>query len=207
MLTRLVEDILQGKPFQAIALDSVPGEALRNATLLPPGCGSRWLLPAGRCHPSRRTVFPVAAAKTAEVDESLSPAERVRQVISQVTGYAPAQIGDDAEFERDLGIDTLKIMDIVIRLRGKVLPPRFTTFRQATSVRKVLSLAEAAPAGPSGVPVSGPKPIPHLRCYRAERLSPAAFRFRAGGRPAPLPRRLSGGAMPGDGGGDRRACG
>jgi len=45
-----------------------------------------------------------------------------------VSGYDPAAIDDAAEFESDLGIDTLKIFEILARLRGSVLPRKFVNF-------------------------------------------------------------------------------
>ncbi len=161
ILTGLVGEILQGRPFQAIGLDRRrdPLHALaqlRN-TLSGPIPFPRRPLPTKPWKTSERK--PLEASK----DEGIAPADRVRCIVSQVSGYAVEKVADDTEFERDLGIDTLKIFEIIARLRGSLLPIDFSDFRQATSIRKIL--AQAA-VGAGRYAVAAAQPVNDLQCFR-----------------------------------------
>jgi amino acid adenylation domain-containing protein len=143
VLTRLIEDMLQGKPFAAFSLD----RSHHDVRLALEGLSSELEQPLGtprRPLPTRPQGVGVPVGQIAVSSKPLSASDIVRGVVAQVSGYDISQIDDDAEFERDLGIDTLKILQIVAQLRGKVLPRDFTNFRQATSVRKILTFSESA---------------------------------------------------------------
>ncbi len=78
----------------------------------------------------------------ADFDNEMSTIDRIYASVSLISGYDRASIDRDAEFEGDLGIDTLKIFEILSRLRGNVLPQQVENFRELTSVQKILTAAE-----------------------------------------------------------------
>jgi len=129
-LSGLVANILRGKPFQALSADSP--DVLQQ--LAEPVCIERLPLPAPG-HAAKKTV-------QSTVDASLSARDQIRQVVAAVSGYELSEIGDDAEFESDLGIDTLKIFEIFFRLQGHLLSPGSGNFRDLTSVNKLVAAAE-----------------------------------------------------------------
>jgi aspartate racemase len=142
VLVGLVSDMLQGKPFQTVALDPHADRAAGigdRLAALPRQLEAPLEIPRSPPAVRRRAVRPPAVAGG---PANASPRDMVRQVVAAVSGYAPERITDDAEFERDLGIDTLKIFEIVSRLSGSVLPQRFARLREATSVRRILELAQ-----------------------------------------------------------------
>lgn len=149
VLARLVEDILQGKPNQSLHLDRRrkdvrPRLAKLAADLERPLAISRLPLPA------RAVVLPGGGAPSREATAGGSPEERIRQVVSEISGYAPERIGRDDDFEKDLGIDTLKIFEIFSRLRSTVLPPGVQNFRELTTLGKILGALEGGAADPVG---------------------------------------------------------
>ncbi len=143
ILTRLVDQILQGKPFQTEALDH-PAESMTSRIdglseqLQQPLLIKRQPLPA------QRTVIKAEARPDLVNTVASDPAEQVRAAVAEISGYARDQIRDDAEFERDLGIDTLKIFEILSRLRGSVLPQQVENFRELTSIEKILAVAASS---------------------------------------------------------------
>jgi acyl transferase domain-containing protein/NAD(P)H-dependent flavin oxidoreductase YrpB (nitropropane dioxygenase family)/phosphopantetheinyl transferase len=151
ILTRLVDQILQGKPFQTEALhhaaepvpDRIDGLAER---LRQPLAIKRQPLPA------QRTAAKAEQRQDPANPVRLDPAEQVRAAVAEVSGYSRDQIRDDAEFERDLGIDTLKIFEILSRLRGTILPQEVGNFRQLTSIEKILAAVGAVQSGATATP-------------------------------------------------------
>ena len=141
VLTRLVNGMLQGKAFQTYHLDKPGGDVFKRLD----GLGAALARPLKfhrRPLPTRSRLLPVLAAPAAS-DAPQSVPDQIRAIVSQVSGYEIAHIKDDAEFERDLGIDTLKIFEIIARLRGTVLPKEFVNYREATSVQKILAFASS----------------------------------------------------------------
>jgi len=143
VLTGLVDDILQGKQFQTIYLDHGKktleqlqelSEVITQAVKF-----QRRPLPL-----LPRSLKSKGKTVSTEYPETMNRADTVRRIIATVTGYPEYEIHDEAEFESDLGIDTLKIFDIISRLRGTVLATTFRDFRRATSINKILGLAETA---------------------------------------------------------------
>ncbi|MBN1271580.1 MAG: amino acid adenylation domain-containing protein [Candidatus Aminicenantes bacterium] len=139
VLAGLVSDILQGKAFQTIYLDH-RGKIRKQLDKLQENLRAP-LKMRRRPLSSRLRASSAKPLEAADSVEIKTPYERVRFAVSRVTGYKPEQIEDDAEFERDLGINTLKIFEIITRLRGNVLPRDFSRFREATSIRKILDIA------------------------------------------------------------------
>ncbi|WP_179115991.1 type I polyketide synthase [Solemya velum gill symbiont] len=141
ILCGLVDQILQGKPFQTEPLV----KAAEPANFRIDGLHERLEEPLD----IKRQPLPVQVRKSrveqAPVNSSeaqLSIIEQIRLAVSEVSGYSLDQIADDAEFERDLGIDTLKIFEILSRLRGTVLPQKLENFRNLTSVAKINAVAQ-----------------------------------------------------------------
>jgi acyl transferase domain-containing protein/NAD(P)H-dependent flavin oxidoreductase YrpB (nitropropane dioxygenase family)/phosphopantetheinyl transferase len=149
ILTRLVDQILQGKPFQTEPLwhmsesitARIDGLAIR---LEQPLTIKRQPLPA-----QQKAAKRMVQAATTRASR-LEPIDQIRAAVAEVSGYAIEQIKDEAEFERDLGIDTLKIFEILSRLRGSVLPQQVANFRDLTSVAKILAAADAISASRAG---------------------------------------------------------
>lgn len=172
-LTGLVQSLLDGRPHQALPLSrrtqgSKEALAGLQAQLAEPVRIHRSSRAAPRLSrpprpaPARPAPSPlVEAAQPAEAPAG-SLRDRVVAVVAEVSGYAPAQIGDQQDFEADLGIDTLKIFEIFSRLRGEVLPTRIKNFRDLTSVAKVVAAAggdrqlAGAPAGGDDPPARRP---------------------------------------------------
>jgi 3-oxoacyl-(acyl-carrier-protein) synthase/malonyl CoA-acyl carrier protein transacylase len=170
VLTGLVDDILQGKAFQAIYLDRRSRTGARLDEL--PELLQQPLKFRRRPLPTRpRDAMRAEQAGSTATLEGLNVADGIRQVVAAVSGYAISEIRDDAEFERDLGIDTLKIFDIISRLRGKVLPRDFREYRRATSIQKILDLADAeTPGDPHGQNLEEPAAATRtLHCYRLQK--------------------------------------
>jgi acyl transferase domain-containing protein len=144
VLAKLVRGILQGKPFASLPLD---GRKLDPREQLA-GLGNALAAPL---EIERRPVRAAPAVRSLRKDEApvvrrAEPAtteEAVRAVIVEVTGYAPGDIPADADLERDLGIDTLKIFEIFSRLRRDVLPADTPNFRELTTVARIVGAAEA----------------------------------------------------------------
>lgn len=145
VLTGLISEILAGRPHQAIAVDE-GGHAAMVAERLPALLAEALRIPrpAARVRSaSGMSADPVRTASSPLPPPPAGPRDRVLAVVAAVTGYKAQDLADDAEFERDLGIDTLKIFEIISRLIGDVLPSGFSRLRDATSVRKILTLAAA----------------------------------------------------------------
>lgn len=173
ILTRLVDQILQGKPFQTESLHH-PSEPIPDRI---DGLGERLRQPLTikrQPLPVQRTVSRTESKDYAVVPVRSSSVELIRAAVAEVSGYAREQIRDDAEFERDLGIDTLKIFEILSRLRGSILPQQVENFRHLTSIEKILAAANAAQAGSGASPQeetdgSASQPI-HCYHYRTHKV-------------------------------------
>jgi len=139
-LTGLVNDILQGKEFQTLFLDQRSGVVshLENVSPLLKQSLTFYRSPLAT---QSRTIEKIKISDIDDIPESANPLDWVRQVVAIVSGYSVSDINDTDEFEGDLGIDTLKIFDIISRLRGNVLPQKFRNYRQATSIKKIITLA------------------------------------------------------------------
>lgn len=185
VLARLVEEILAGKAFTALATDKAGeegterfeaavaglGEPVRIARRPRGGEGSGAGIGARSGGAAARAARRAGAggsgigsgvgAGSQPGTEAGTPSveARVVGVVASVSGYRAEQIGRDADFERDLGIDTLKIFEILSRLRGEVLPPGTRNFRDLTTVAKIVEAA--GPGGGAGAPATaGPGGVP-----------------------------------------------
>lgn len=169
VLTHLVDEMLQGKPFQVINLDDPKENILHRLNSLKETL-SRPLVIHRRPLPTKPRYVRVNSPEVDSFTRPISAADQVRAVVARISGYDFDQISDDAEFERDLGIDTLKIIQIISLLRGTILPEKFTSFRQATSVRKIVSMAESAGfmTDAASVHEFEAQTEQDVRCYRYE---------------------------------------
>ncbi|OOZ39135.1 hypothetical protein BOW53_12855 [Solemya pervernicosa gill symbiont] len=143
ILSRLVEQIIENRPLQTECLNGPDGETLQHIEgleqlLAEPVVIKRQPPPARQS--TRKRVK--ASAGVATTSREMSLLERITVTVSSVSGYSVESINREAEFERDLGIDTLKIFEILSMLRGDVLPQEIENFRQLTSVQKILTVAE-----------------------------------------------------------------
>jgi len=171
VLTNLVDDMLQGKPFQVINLDDPKEDILHRLNNLKEKLSQPLTIHRKPLPTKSRYVLMNSPEANASTD-LVSIADQVRTVVAKVSGYSFEQIGDDAEFERDLGIDTLKIIQIISLLRGKILPKKITSFRNATSVRKIVSMAEASGFTPDVAPACESKTQSEqdILCYHYEAI-------------------------------------
>ncbi|MFK5920750.1 MAG: SDR family NAD(P)-dependent oxidoreductase [Verrucomicrobiota bacterium] len=143
-LTRLIDQILENKPFQTVFLNQVDTDTLQQIEQLPGKLKQAVEIkrqPAPVSSKDRRPSKKKAVAEPAE--KKMSLIDQVFETVSSISGYELAAIDKDAEFERDLGIDTLKIFEILSRLRGDILPQEIENFRELTSVQKILMVAES----------------------------------------------------------------
>ena len=141
-LAGMVDDILQGRSFQVIGVDT--------------GSGSlKTSLDAVASHLSQplsfqRKPLPLPAPETFQTEEgfdpTLPPREQIRSVVARVSGYRKEDIGDDDEFETDLGMDSLKMVDILSRLSGTLHPGGTLNFRTLTTINRIVEAIESAPA-------------------------------------------------------------
>ncbi len=134
ILTGLVRDILRGKPFCALAVDG------RDPRDVPAALAK----PVGMQHTPLRTSEVRYKKTGSAIDLSRPVHQQVRQVVADVSGYELTEIGDDDEFESDLGIDTLKIFEIFFRLQGSVFTTESGSFRNLTSVAKLVAATKRA---------------------------------------------------------------
>lgn len=163
VLTGLVDDILQGKDFQLLPTD-VSEEPVTARVLKLPGLLAEDL--QTRRQPLKKLKPAIEPDEQQQpVDLSgLSLEERVRTVVAQVSGYDPALLRDDQEFERDLGLDSLKIVDIVSRLRGDVIPAHHRGFRHLTSIERIIAVGKETAR--QSVQSSGTPDAHEFRCHR-----------------------------------------
>jgi len=143
ILTRQIEQILENKSLQTVSLNQ-PGkntlEQIKDLTLKlqQPVTIMRRPMPA-RNQSSKKTKKkdPLLV-----INKKKSAIDQIIEIVSLVSGYKPSAIDKNAEFEKDLGIDTLKIFEILSRLRGDLLPQEIRNFRELTSVQKILMAAQ-----------------------------------------------------------------
>ncbi len=139
ILTHLIEQIHQGKYLQTIYVNKQAEKAFdfsTLATLLQEEISiKRVALPKRDVTQKkiRRKTSPIKATNQSSV------IDEIRGVVARISGYELASFADNAEFERDLGIDTLKIFEILAQLRGNVLPEDLSNFRELNSVSKILA--------------------------------------------------------------------
>ena len=143
VLTGLVSDILQGKYFQTIALDQPGADIIAAIRNLPETLSRPLSVPR---KPLQGLIAPQLLPVNAERPnlESLSMKERIRAVVATVSGYDLSRLGDDRDFTQDLGLDSLKLVEIISRLRGNVLPGNYLGFRNLTSIDKIAATARGA---------------------------------------------------------------
>lgn len=77
-------------------------------------------------------------------------ADIVLGVIAERTGYPTEALAPDMELEADLGIDSIKRVEILAALSDKVpgLDPSAADPAKIRKVKDLLDLLEASPAGP-----------------------------------------------------------
>ncbi|MFT7222947.1 MAG: 3-oxoacyl-(acyl-carrier-protein) synthase/malonyl CoA-acyl carrier protein transacylase [Cellvibrionaceae bacterium] len=135
ILCRLIEQIQQGKFLQTVALNKggktlVDFESLHDLLVQPLGI-KRTPLPKSDSNTNTKKRKKVMAVKKRSI------IDEVRSVVADVSGYEVGTFEDSAEFERDLGIDTLKIFEIISKLRGTVLPEEINDFQKLNSVANI----------------------------------------------------------------------
>ncbi|NOQ64224.1 MAG: SDR family NAD(P)-dependent oxidoreductase [Methyloprofundus sp.] len=136
VLTRLIEQINQGKYLQSIYINKQGEESFDFASL-----PKRLLQEVD----IKRVPLPKREATQKKSKAQLKPRlstarsiiDEIRAVVANVSGYELGSFDDNAEFERDLGIDTLKIFEILAQLRGNVLADEITDFRKLNSIHSL----------------------------------------------------------------------
>lgn len=160
VLSGLVTSMLQGKAFQSVALDHAEGDARAGIESL-----RRSL--AAPLHFQRRHLPgltpPTAGGSAAGMGDlsQLPIGDHIRAVVAAVSGYDEAQLGDDVRFG-DLGIDSIKLVEIVSRLRGPVLPEDYRGFRNLTTVGDIVAEARTSRVAPGSGRTASSKGI---RCH------------------------------------------
>jgi len=139
ILTGLVGSMLQGKSFQNLALDESGHAAFERVGALRRSLASPLQFQRQQLAGLKQTNLTTVATPIIDLS-NLPLADHIRAVVAAVTGYDEAQLGDGVKFG-DLGIDSLKVVEVVSRLRGKVLPHDYRGFRNLTSVGEIISEA------------------------------------------------------------------
>jgi amino acid adenylation domain-containing protein len=144
VLSRLVAEILQGKPFQALAVDpgpqAPPGALRQRLAGLAEELRQPVLFQRKASRHCRRRKVPRPSPR-AEERQDLGLEELVRAVIAEVSGHPMQAIGLETDLQGELGLDSLKLVEIVARLRGRALAADHRGFRGLTSVARILQHA------------------------------------------------------------------
>jgi len=100
--------------------------------------------------PAVAAPAPMAAPAPVAVSAGGSMADIVLGVIAERTGYPTEALAPDMELEADLGIDSIKRVEILAALSDKVpgLDPSAADPAKIRKVKDLLDLLEASPAGP-----------------------------------------------------------
>jgi acyl transferase domain-containing protein/acyl carrier protein len=136
---------------------SPPQDVLRPLPSTPPAPEA----PSDRDEPTSETT-PVAWP------EGLGSDDLLKEVISERTGYPTGVLDLDAHLEAELGIDSIKRVEIIAAFRRKAAPevkepPAWfmEEMSEARTARDILRGVEKLTAGPSGsAPVEAPPPLP-----------------------------------------------
>jgi len=142
-LSKLIDQILKNKPFQTEAAQSKNINTLDNINNLTTLLTKPVLINRTELPYVRREKNFSKKKKPIQNTIDLNNEEKIYLAVSEVSGYKIEDISIDAEFEKDLGIDTLKIFEILSRLRGDVLPQEISNFRELTSIQKILKVSDS----------------------------------------------------------------
>jgi acyl transferase domain-containing protein len=126
--------------------------------------------PAPAVRPSSVAVTPVApapATQPAPATASIDAAGIVRAIVSEKTGYPPDMLDVDMDLEGELGVDSIKQVEILSALRDRlphlpeIEPERLVELRTIAAIAAMISAAtpsaSAAPA-PAAAPTVVSKP-------------------------------------------------
>jgi acyl carrier protein/malonyl CoA-acyl carrier protein transacylase len=133
--------------------------------------GSHAFTPPAAPAPAVRTVSvaakPVAPAPVAPAAASIDAAGIVRAIVSEKTGYPPDMLDVDMDLEGELGVDSIKQVEILSALRDRlphlpeIEPERLVELRTIAAIAAMISAAtpsaSAAPA-PAAAPTFVSKP-------------------------------------------------
>ena len=139
ILSGLVRSMLQGKYHQVIALDEPQNSPLNQIktlrhTLSEPVAIHR--------RPLSNLQQPQIITAPAQIQNmaNLPLEDCVRTVIAAVSGYSSDQIGNDVDFEHELGLDSLKLIEITLVLRKhRLLAENYRGFRKLTSINRIIA--------------------------------------------------------------------
>jgi acyl transferase domain-containing protein/NADP-dependent 3-hydroxy acid dehydrogenase YdfG len=116
--------------------------------------------------PPASTPAPVAAPAAAGPDT----AALIRAIVAEKTGYPEEMLGDDMDLEAELGVDSIKQVEILATLRERapdlpeVDPGQLAELRSigqiAAFVGKVTAASDLAPAAPASEPPASADPAP-----------------------------------------------
>jgi acyl transferase domain-containing protein/NAD(P)H-dependent flavin oxidoreductase YrpB (nitropropane dioxygenase family) len=123
--------------------------------------------PARRAEPATAAAPPVAGRPAPEHRDPAEMTRQLRAIIAERTGYPEEMLADDANLEADLGIDSIKRVEIIAAFRRTILPDlrdlpaeymeRMAAARTAGAiVREMTSLL--AGGAPAPVPNAAPAP-------------------------------------------------
>jgi acyl transferase domain-containing protein/NAD(P)H-dependent flavin oxidoreductase YrpB (nitropropane dioxygenase family)/NADP-dependent 3-hydroxy acid dehydrogenase YdfG len=122
--------------------------------------------------PAGQMAQPTEAADTASGDEN-SVLAHLRRLISERTGYPPELLADDADLEADLGIDSVKRVEVLGALQRVYRPDQAARIARGTdNLRRTKTLRGLA-ADISGLLTGGgvDQPVPAAQHSAASRTS------------------------------------
>jgi len=142
-------------PAPAAAIPSAAGSMPRSSTVAKTAPAPA-AAPAGRQEPAAAMDRSDTAASGAGQGSALA-AEKIKQVIAAQTGYTPDMLENDLDLEADLGIDTVKQVEIFGKIATQFgFPvPDDLKLRDLNTIDKLAGYVAARSAPASGAALAG----------------------------------------------------
>jgi acyl transferase domain-containing protein/NAD(P)H-dependent flavin oxidoreductase YrpB (nitropropane dioxygenase family)/acyl carrier protein len=142
-------------PAPAASIPSAAGSMPRGTEVAPPAPATA-AAAAGRQAPATAANRSGTAASGAGQDRALA-AEKIKQVIAAQTGYTPDMLENDLDLEADLGIDTVKQVEIFGKIATQFgFPvPDDLKLRDLNTIEKLAGYVAARPASTSSAAMPG----------------------------------------------------
>jgi acyl transferase domain-containing protein/NAD(P)-dependent dehydrogenase (short-subunit alcohol dehydrogenase family)/acyl carrier protein len=169
----------------AIPMPAVPAPATVTSPTAPVPAAAKVGTPAPAAKPAAAPAPAVAAAATPVPAPAAAPALDVRaalmEIVAERTGYPQEMLGLDQDMEAELGIDSIKRVEILGALQkllpanvGEAMQGSMEKFIQAKTLRAVIDLAQADLARFGGAAATAAAPAPVAAPATAAPASPAA---------------------------------
>lgn len=141
---------------------SAPAKPYTNGNAAPyPAPAPKAALP-----PTAQRAAPVAAAPAPAAATGTDPVALVRAIISEKTGYPVDMLEADMDLEGELGVDSIKQVEILSTLRDRmpelpeIEPERLVELRTIAAIAAMIAGATGAAAPSAPTPTPQPQPAP-----------------------------------------------